>query len=78
MADEFKKNKVRVLFVDCFGNYSFHDFQNVPQACTWFRHAISRTDCFLCDMRFCGDLENLASYKNYKHILIKGELTSLL
>lgn len=71
--NEFKKNKFQILFVDYRGNYQFLDFISLKQAYPKFRLLISRSDCLLCDLRFCGSLESVASYKNYKYLPIEGE-----
>ena len=63
--NEFKKNKVRLLFVDFHGNFQYMDFVTLKQACHIFRVLISRSDCLLCDHRFCGSLTSFASYKNF-------------
>ena len=65
-------NKFQVFFCDVEGNYNFANFLHLNESVSFFRRAISKSECLICDLRMCGDLECIATYRNYKHLKIKG------
>ena len=65
-------HKFQVFFRDVQGNYSFAYFVHLKDAVTFFRFSISKTECLICDLRNCGSLDCVASFRNYKYLKIKG------
>lgn len=65
-------NKYQILIIDSSGNYRFDDYQSLNVAVPAFRRHIERSSTLICDLRICGDLEPIASYRNYKLLKIRG------
>lgn len=68
----YNPNKPQIFFVDVNGNYRMTYFTCLQNAVDEFRRLVRSYDCLLCDLRYCGSSECLASFRNYKYLKIKG------